>query len=137
MGFRQGPRTAVPARAVCAATLAAAAIALRVLGLRRTMAVAHRIARPAVLPADAVPIGLIGRTAHRVMRAAAFFPGRAECLEQSLTLYVLLRRRGLPVELRLGVQSFPFSAHAWVEYNGRPVNEREELVARMAPFPSI
>jgi hypothetical protein len=69
--------------------------------------------------------------------AAAFYPGRAQCLEQSLALFLLLRRRAMPVELRIGVQPFPFTAHAWVEHNGRPVNEQEDFVTRLAPFPSI
>jgi hypothetical protein len=33
---------------------------------------------------------------HAVALAAAFYPGRARCLEQSLALYYLLRRRGSP-----------------------------------------
>jgi transglutaminase-like putative cysteine protease len=134
--FRGRAARGVPATGTCAVALVAAALSLRLLGLRRTMALAHRVAdRPA--PVGRQPVGLIGTTAWRVMRAAAFYPGRAECLEQSLAIFALLRRRGVPVELRLGVQSFPFAAHAWVEYKGRPVNEREEIVARMAPFPSI
>jgi hypothetical protein len=83
------------------------------------------------------PHDLVRQTADRVAQAGAFYPGRAECLEQSLVLLILLRRRGLPAQLRLGVQNFPFSAHAWVELDGRPVNEREELVTQMTTFPSI
>jgi transglutaminase-like putative cysteine protease len=66
--------------------------------------------------------------------AAVFYPGRARCLEQSLALYVLLRRRGVPVRLRLGVQPYPFNAHAWVELNGAPLNERVETVRQFVPF---
>ena len=72
----------------------------------------------------------VERTAYRVAVAGAFFPGRAVCLEQSLALYVLLRRRGVPAELRLGVQPRPFYAHAWVEVGGEPVNEDREVVAK-------
>ncbi len=69
--------------------------------------------------------------------AAALFPGRALCLEQSLTLYVLLRLAGATVRLRLGVQAYPFGAHAWVEYLGRPLNDIEEHVAFFAPLPDV
>lgn len=76
----------------------------------------------------------VERAAYHVAVAAAFFPGRAVCLEQSLALYVLLRRRGVPAELRVGVQVYPFYAHAWVELDGRPVNEDPETVARFRPL---
>ena len=69
-----------------------------------------------------------------VATAAALFPGRAECLERSLLLYWVLRRRGVPVDLRLGVQLYPFLAHAWVEYDGVVVNDVPEHVALFAPM---
>ena len=69
--------------------------------------------------------------------AALFYPGRARCLEQSLALYVLLRRRGVPAELKLGVQPYPFNAHAWVELNGSPLNERLETVRQFVPLPGL
>ena len=59
----------------------------------------------------------------RICRCAVFLPSRAVCLEQSLALYLLLRRQGMCPEIRLGVRPLPFSAHAWVELNGVPVNE--------------
>lgn len=77
---------------------------------------------------------LVEKTALAVALAAAFFPGRAVCLEQSLSLYVLLRRRGVDAELKLGVQPFPFLAHAWVEVDGAPVNEEPEVVASFVPM---
>jgi hypothetical protein len=66
--------------------------------------------------------------------AAAFIPGRALCLEQSLALYVCLRRAGVAVGLRLGVQPYPFAAHAWVEYKGEPVGESWDRVGRFVAF---
>ncbi len=77
------------------------------------------------------------RAAYHVAVAAAFFPGRAVCLEQSLALYLLLRRRGVPAELRLGVQAYPFYAHAWVELDGEPVNEDRETVDKFRALPEV
>ena len=73
--------------------------------------------------------------ARRITMAAAFFPGRARCLEQSLVLYAMLRRDGVAARLRLGVRPHPFEAHAWVEYAGEPVLEDPEKVARFIPLP--
>ncbi|HEX6133734.1 MAG TPA: lasso peptide biosynthesis B2 protein [Longimicrobiales bacterium] len=107
----------------------------RALGLRRTFALLRRIA-PRPTPAGADD-RLVSETAHRVAVAAAFYPRRALCLEQSLTLFVLLRRRGVAADLRLGVQPRPFYAHAWVEIDGCPVSESADLPLTIVPFPSL
>jgi hypothetical protein len=131
------PRSARPPNAfVCFVLLAVIAISLRLLGLGRTIGLANRIGAKGRHD-EVFPHDLVRATAERVARAGAFYPGRAECLEQSMVLLILLRRRGLPAQLRLGVQNFPFAAHAWVELDGRPINEREELVTQMTTFPSI
>jgi hypothetical protein len=66
--------------------------------------------------------------------AAAFFPGRALCLEQSLALYVCLRRAGVPAELKIGAQPYPFAAHAWVEHRGELIGTSYDLVCQFVPF---
>ena len=47
------------------------------------------------------------------------------CLRRSLTLYCLLRRRGLPVRLALGAYPSPTGlvAHAWLTLHGQAVFE--------------
>ncbi len=52
--------------------------------------------------------------------AASHGPYRATCLRQSLALWLLLRRRGIPAELRIGVrkEGGDLQAHAWVEHQG-------------------
>jgi hypothetical protein len=67
-----------------------------------------------------------------VAMAAALYPGRALCLEQSLVLYYLLRRQGIPVRYCHGVQPHPFLAHAWVEYDSEPLNDVAEHVKHFA-----
>ena len=114
------------------ATIALTDLALRRLGFARSVALARRFGtsrRP-----DQERPELTEKVCRRLAMAAVFYPGRARCLEQSLALYVLLRRRGVPVRLRLGVQPYPFNAHAWVELNGAPLNERVETVRQFVPF---
>jgi hypothetical protein len=55
-----------------------------------------------------------------VTKASRFSPWPANCLQQSLTLGWLLRRRGIDSQLRIGVrkQGGRFEAHAWVEHEG-------------------
>ena len=81
--------------------------------------------------------GTPDEVAHAVAVAAAFFPGRAICLEQSVACYVLLRRYGHPADLRVGVQPYPFRAHAWVDVDGRPVLDNEDELVKFLPFPGV
>ena len=112
----------------CALALLAVRARLRARGFGPTVAWARR--RGARAAGAGLAPEEVERAAYHVAVAAAFFPGRAVCLEQSLALYVLLRRRGVAAELRLGVQAYPFHAHAWVELDGEPVNEHRETVER-------
>ena len=81
------------------------------------------------------PRGEAEQVARAVATAAAFFPGRAICLEQSVALHVLLRRSGHLAALRVGVQPYPFRAHAWVELDGQPVFENADQLVKFIPFP--
>jgi Transglutaminase-like superfamily len=45
------------------------------------------------------------------------------CLQRSAVATCLLRDNGLPAELVIGAQHMPFRAHAWVEVQGRVVND--------------
>ena len=74
----------------------------------------------------------IEAVARGVVTAAVFCPGRVECLEQSMALYLLLRRAGVAAELRFGVRTMPFAAHAWVMHRGVAVNEAVEQLAQFA-----
>jgi hypothetical protein len=106
--------------------------ALLSVGMQRTAAVARRLAKPKDkrgYPVD--PYGVV----RDVAVAAALLPMRARCLEQSLVAHIALRRIGVDATLRLGVQPYGFIAHAWVEVAGRPVNERGELIRKLAVFP--
>jgi hypothetical protein len=46
------------------------------------------------------------------------------CLQRSAATVCLLRGRGVPAQLVIGAQHMPFQAHAWVEVEGRVVNDR-------------
>jgi hypothetical protein len=66
------------------------------------------------------------QTLARALRAFLFAENFAlskrapnDCLLRSLALFRFLRNMGFPVEHCIGVQRFPFRAHAWVEYLGQ------------------
>lgn len=76
------------------------------------------------------------RVARVVQGAASVLPFPSSCLSRSAVLFRLLRRRGIPAEIRLGVLNGEdgFAAHAWVEVDGQPVNDATALGQSFAPF---
>jgi hypothetical protein len=58
------------------------------------------------------------------------------CLTRSVYLQWLLQRRGVKSDLRLGVQLHDgqLRAHAWVEANGHPLNDSDDVAERYLPF---
>jgi hypothetical protein len=114
--------------------LRVADVALHAAGLRRAVRLARRLAGRTAQRSSSPDTRLIDETTRRLATAASLYPRRALCLEQSLSLHVLLGRRGIATDLRIGVHQLPFYAHAWVEHQGRPINEREEFVRTLAPF---
>jgi hypothetical protein len=84
-----------------------------------------------------VDTALVARTEYAVAMAAALYPGHAACLERSLMLYWHLRRAGVVVTYRMGVQMYPFLAHAWVEYDGVPINDVPEHVRLFRPIEGV
>jgi hypothetical protein len=108
-------------------------VALRVFGFARTLRWARRVAGQPGGPCagDAV----VQQTIRDILVATALYPGRSKCLEQTVALFILLRRREAPVEIKLGVQPYPFYAHAWLELNGMPLTESPEVIERFALMP--
>lgn len=80
------------------------------------------------------------RIAHaaRRMTEAASQHGvvRGSCLSKSIVLEHLLRRQGWDATVHVGgrKEGRSFEAHAWVELDGRVVNDSEDVRGRFAPF---
>jgi hypothetical protein len=46
------------------------------------------------------------------------------CLQRSAATACLLKQHGVPAQMMIGTQQMPFKAHAWVEVEGRVVNDK-------------
>lgn len=46
------------------------------------------------------------------------------CLQRSAATACLLKSFGVPAQMVIGAQQLPFRAHAWVEVDGRVVNDK-------------
>lgn len=64
--------------------------------------------------------------------AAIWYWKEVKCLQRSAATVYLLRRHGVAAELVIGAQAMPFKAHAWVEVQGRIVNDRPYLAEKYA-----
>jgi hypothetical protein len=124
-----------PSAVRCTVLMTMLKVGLATMGFARTVGWIRRRTEPCMRRAG--PATAIAPVAHAVALAGALYPGRALCLEQSLTLYYLLRRRGIDARLRLGVQPHPFGAHAWVEYAGAPVNDFPEHIKHFVALPEV
>jgi hypothetical protein len=56
--------------------------------------------------------------------ASVWYWKQVPCLQRSAAATLLLRQFGVPAELVIGVQPVPFRAHAWVELEGRVINDK-------------
>jgi hypothetical protein len=80
-------------------------------------------------PADK---GTINRVCTAVNCACVWYPKQALCLQRSFVTTYLLRKHGVAAQMVLGAQKLPFKAHAWVEVDGRAINERSNVQATYA-----
>jgi hypothetical protein len=64
---------------------------------------------------------------HATDLACVFYFKRVLCLQRSAALAVLLRRHGRCAEMVIGAQLFPFLSHAWVEVEGRVINDKPSV----------
>jgi len=111
------------------------ALGLRTMGFEKTRAVLARHIPPTRWPTTHNTLD--PRTVAQLVAIAARHGAyRASCLEESLLLWWLLRRRGHPATLRVGVNKNDgtLHAHAWVELAGRVLNDKRGVRRRFTGF---
>lgn len=108
-------------------------VGVRLFGLARVQAWLDRSPLASQAPLNQPEAAALGVA---VNRAANHILGPASCLTRSLLLRWLLRRFGTASDVRIGVcfEQGKLAAHAWVEKDGIPVNDRPEMVTRFAAF---
>jgi hypothetical protein len=68
----------------------------------------------------------VERVVWAVEEACVWYFKRAYCLQRSAVCAWLLRRRGLAADLVIGFRPVPIDSHAWVEVDGKVVNDRPQ-----------
>lgn len=70
------------------------------------------------------PTDAVERICGAMDFACVWYFKRVLCLQRSAATTCLLRRYGIHAQLVIGAQQIPFRAHAWVEVDGRIVNDK-------------
>lgn len=65
-----------------------------------------------------------GRVCLAIDLASVWYWKQVLCLQRSAAAACLLKSYGVPAQMVIGVQRLPFKAHAWVEVDGRVVNDK-------------
>jgi hypothetical protein len=69
-----------------------------------------------------------GETVERLCSAmdlaCIWYWKEALCLQRSAATSCLLKSHGISAQMVIGAQQIPFKAHAWVEVDGRVVNDK-------------
>lgn len=72
---------------------------------------------------------LISETCAAVDRAGRYYPKHALCLQRSAVGTCLLRMIGIEAQMVMGCRKIPFRGHAWVEVDGKVVNDNPNVQA--------
>lgn len=114
------------------------ALALRFLSFQRIYGFLERTSPPASLATgdERLPTDQVRGLVYLVNGAATHNLFPITCLQRSMVLWWLLRRRGIASELRIGVrkEQGQFAAHAWVEHQNLALNDRADIGREFAPF---
>lgn len=65
--------------------------------------------------------------ANVVNKACLIYPSRTKCLEWAITFVLMALKRKWKCNLEIGVQNYPFFAHAWVECNEKVIMDSQDL----------
>jgi hypothetical protein len=93
---------------------------------RRGFGLVHALVRrwpvAPIQPAE----GVVDDVCRAVEEACVWYVKRAYCLQRSTVATCLLRRQGVAAKLVIGYRPVPIDSHAWVEVDGRVVNDRPQ-----------
>ena len=112
-------------------------LSLRLRGFLKTRTFLQKHLAPSERRLKAATVSICPKVTAAMVRAAGRYGlGHPTCLQESLALWWLLGRQGIPSDLRIGVrkQAAKFEAHAWVERHGVALNEPEAVHEHYAAF---
>ncbi len=91
---------------------------------RKDFSALHNKVRDCPVAKKAPSPGVVEQICAAVDMACIWYWKEALCLQRSAATACLLKRHGVPAQMVIGAQQMPFKAHAWVEVEGRVVNDK-------------
>jgi hypothetical protein len=79
----------------------------------------------------------IERVCTAVDIASCFYFKQVRCMHRSFVAVRLLRKSGVRADLVIGSRPVPFLSHAWVEVDGRVVNDKQGYKRRLLEMERI
>lgn len=73
----------------------------------------------------------VARVCDAVVLASCFYVRPVLCLQRSVVGTRLLRKHGISADLVIGYRPSPFLSHAWIEVDGRIVNDAPAYQQRL------
>ena len=92
-------------------------------GLGRSFIRIHDLVQSWRIAPVSRPMVTVEAVCTAVNHACVWYPKRVLCLQRSVITTCLLRHCGVPAQMVMGAQKFPFRAHAWTEVDKHPINE--------------
>jgi hypothetical protein len=68
--------------------------------------------------------GVLDRVCTAIDMAAIWYWKEVLCLQRAAATACLLKKYGVAAQMVIGAQQLPFKSHAWVEVEGRVVNDK-------------
>lgn len=107
------------------------AVLLRLVELHRLQPFLLRLSPAPRMRSTSISFHDASELGRRVSGIARRLPFPVDCLPQSVTIWWILLRFGATGDICIGVQRHGrFFAHAWVELDGRPVNDEVDVGER-------
>ncbi len=91
---------------------------------RKDFAAIHNKVRHYPIANKAPSSNAVQKICSAVDMACIWYWKEARCLQRSAATACLLKRYGVTAQMVIGAQQMPFKAHAWVEVEGRVVNDK-------------
>ncbi len=112
-------------------------ICIRLLGFKKTMKIL-------------TPLAKLGKTGiyhpvniqqYHKLSILSYKTGKYlfNCLAICISYWILLRRRGIITSLKFGMilQDNELKAHSWLEYEGQPFTDKDEINVKYQPFDEV
>jgi len=109
-------------------------LSIQLMGLSRTQTILSFFQKniPAEPPIDLRP--RLARARHIIRYTRLHGPFKGNCLSRSVLMQLLLQNQGISSQMIIGVRfdNAEFKAHAWLERDGNPLNERRDVRQRFS-----